>query len=425
MGKKDREINSILAYRLRENESRVGVYNPWKREIMVDALVTPSVLRWARENVRYSTQAASKVIGVSEEQLTAWEEGVSHPSFNVAKKIAKEYNQPLAFFYLSHPPEPEKKLADFRKLDLHKYTPESHKLEVLVQHLRSQQEWLREDLIEEGSIPLGFIGSASSSTPVDDLAQNIRDCLNVTFEEQSCQKDEREALNYLVQKAEEIGVYISRRGGVEPEEARGIALSDDYAPLIYINTKDSYASRQFTLAHELVHLWINNSGISNLVEEGTSSNPALQEIEVFCNKVASRILVPEHILDYLWEKRKPTHDAREQVKVIAKKCRVSNELIARRLYDKKRIKKDEYVAIRETYAEIWKNEQNNKKEKKEGGNYDNYASMVRANGFKFTSQVIEAYHSGRINMLETSNLLDVKVNNLNTYFQKVRTMREK
>ena len=43
---------------------------------------------------------------------------------------------------------------------------------------------------------------------------------------------------------------MCREGKIELDEARGIALCDDHALFIYVNVKDSYTGRQFTLIHE-------------------------------------------------------------------------------------------------------------------------------------------------------------------------------
>ena len=69
------------------------------------ALITPSVIKWARERSRYSLKAAAKQVGVSPEKLKEWESGKSLPSMAEARKMSITYRRPLAAFYLPHPPK--------------------------------------------------------------------------------------------------------------------------------------------------------------------------------------------------------------------------------------------------------------------------------------------------------------------------------
>jgi Zn-dependent peptidase ImmA (M78 family) len=66
-------------------------------------------------------------------------------------------------------------------------------------------------------------------------------------------------------------------------------LCDDIAPLVFVNDADSKSARMFTLAHELVHLWLGTGGIFNLV----NMLPTKEPMERFCNEVAAEFLVPE------------------------------------------------------------------------------------------------------------------------------------
>jgi len=109
-------------------------------------------------------------------------------------------------------------------------------------------------------------------------------------------------------------------------EFRGFALSDKYAPLIFINSKDAKAAQLFTLAHELVHIWLGLSGVSNLV---LTRSPDI-EIERFCNKVAAELLVPIEELKAAWA---DNAGAADKITLTARQFRVSSLVILRRLYD--------------------------------------------------------------------------------------------
>ena len=69
------------------------------------ALITPSVIKWARQRSRYSLKVAAKKIRVSPEKLKEWEHGKSLPSMIQARKMSQTYRRPLAVFYLPHPPK--------------------------------------------------------------------------------------------------------------------------------------------------------------------------------------------------------------------------------------------------------------------------------------------------------------------------------
>jgi Zn-dependent peptidase ImmA (M78 family) len=92
-------------------------------------------------------------------------------------------------------------------------------------------------------------------------------------------------------KIERAGVFVlllgnlgSHHTNVPVEIFRGFAMSDGIAPLIVINDQDSRAAWSFTALHELVHLWLGNTGVS--APEGTS------RLEQYCNDVAGEILLP-------------------------------------------------------------------------------------------------------------------------------------
>ena len=110
------------------------------------------------------------------------------------------------------------------------------------------------------------------------------------------------------------------------DEFRGFALSDPYAPLVFINSRDSKGAQMFTLAHELVHIWLGVSGVSNL-EATYAPN---HRIERFCNRVAAEVLVPAIELRTEW----PT--ARTQSRPLAslaQRFKVSSLVLLRRLRD--------------------------------------------------------------------------------------------
>ena len=108
-----------------------------------------------------------------------------------------------------------------------------------------------------------------------------------------------EFLRELTRSAEATGILVMRSGIVggntrrklSVNEFRGFVISDDLAPLVFINGRDSKAAQIFTLVHELVHVWIDRSGISNPDPKDVPAE-LRNTVETFCNSVAAEVLVP-------------------------------------------------------------------------------------------------------------------------------------
>ncbi len=75
-----------------------------------------------------------------------------------------------------------------------------------------------------------------------------------------------------IDAAETNSIFVSRtsfihsRLKLDSEEIQGFAIADPYAPFVFVNSDDWNAPQLFTLVHELAHIWIAETGISNEVE---------------------------------------------------------------------------------------------------------------------------------------------------------------
>ena len=373
-----------------------------------DALITPSVLKWARERAKLSVKQAAEKLGQEVEEVEAWERGEKYPSIAQARKASEAYRRSLAVFYLPEPPRDFDPIKDFRQLpdvEPGDYSPE---LALLLRQLQSRQEWMREYLVSHGADPIDFIGSASIKDSPSKLAASIRLKLGATTDAQCSTNGPQGALTYWVNLVEEIGVCVCREGKIELQEARGIALADPYAPFIYVNVKDSFTGRQFSLMHELVHLWVNSSGVSSMREPPRNARSPDAKTEIFCNKTAASILVPEDEFQTAWAARSQAHRLDDQIDGVSKRFRVSPETIARRLLDADIIEQPDYERLRGVYADRWRISQ----ERDQGSGGDYYRNTVSKNGRRYTRTVLGARYSGRITIRDACFALGVKANNL-------------
>ncbi len=371
-----------------------------------EAFVTPSVMKWARERARLDVSTAAHKLGRPEDDIVRWESGEKRPTFAQAKKASEVYKRSLAVFYLPEPPKDFDTIKDFRLLpdkSLGEWSPE---LALLIRQVMVKKQWLSEYLEDIEMEKVTFVGSATTKMSPIEVANEIHKHLNLDISEQIKCKDPREAFNLWSERVEMVGVNICRQGGIESEEARGFALTDEYAPFIYINSNDSFAGRLFTLVHELAHLWINQPGISNLVGNYSRARSAEAIIEHYCNQVAGKTLVDDNILLSKWKDRNQDESLVEQIQGIGRYFCVSSEVIARSLLEVNRISQQEYRKLRRFFLKEWKEY----KRKKSSGFLVYGHKRVLENGNYFSQEVLGAYQQGKILARDASGLLNVKVN---------------
>ncbi len=153
------------------------------------------------------------------------------------------------------------------------------------------------------------------------------------------------ALTTLAANAEEIGVLVMINGVVgsnthrklDPREFRGFALADDLAPVVFVNGADTKAAQIFTLSHELVHIGIGQSAVSDADMLRTAAN----DVERWCNRVAAEFLIPsDEIAGYALDHE---HISAELDK-LARRFKVSTLVVLRRLFDADQLTRDQYRA---------------------------------------------------------------------------------
>ncbi len=139
---------------------------------------------------------------------------------------------------------------------------------------------------------------------------------------------------WLIRHADLAGVLVMTSGAVanshcrlDPAEFRGFALADPMAPLAFINGADAKAVQMLTLVHELAHLRL---GMSALSDAGAKPVQDSRNEETWRHAVAAEVLVP---LDVLQGELRHDESLPATVSRCASTFKVSGPVVLRRLLD--------------------------------------------------------------------------------------------
>lgn len=227
--------------------------------------IQPELLAWARERARIEPEVLHRRFPA----LSAWEDGSKQPTLKQLEKFAAATHAPIGYLLLLEPPEESLPVPDFRTLgDTALSRPSADLLDTIYQ-CQLRQDWYRDHAVVNSEEPLRFVGSLSVETDVPTAATAMRTALRFAPSERGSTWSD--AFRRLTDHADKIGVLVMVSGVVgsnthrklDPEEFRGFALADAVAPVVFINGADTKAAQIFTLAHELAHLWLGESGISD------------------------------------------------------------------------------------------------------------------------------------------------------------------
>lgn len=288
------------------------------------------MLRWARERAGLDADALLGRFPKYEE----WEREETRPTLKQLERFANATHTPIGFLFLPEPPVEGVPIPDFRTVGNRRIGRPSPDLLDTVYLCQQRQEWYRDFARSQGERPLPFIGSATLNSNIEETAAAIRHALGFEFEERRQTPTWTDALRRFVELADALGVLVMVNGVVannnyrklDPDEFRGFALADELAPLVFINGSDTKAAQMFTLAHELAHIWLGQSALSDVGPVTVPTN----DVEIWCNQVAAELLVPLAVLRNEYNKGE---DLRGALDRLARRFKVSTLVILRRIFD--------------------------------------------------------------------------------------------
>lgn len=366
------------------------------------ALVTPALLGWARKTSSFSLEQAAEKLGIEPTRLAAWESGAEPLTVPQLRKCANVYKRPLALFFLPEPPKHFTPMKDFRRLPATdaKLSPD---LALEVRRATQRREVALDLARGLGDVPRTFPVRASTNESPTDVAARLRDALGVSISSQESWGDEYAALREWRAAVEGLGVLVFRAQKLDPREARGFSIGEDVMPVVVLSSKDSAAARVFTLMHELAHVALRTGGVCDF-DERRSPQTTEERIEVFCNAVAGETLLPSRTLASLAEVK--THTASmawsdDQLRALARRFGVSQEVVLRRLVDLGKASPGFYQAKRSEW-------QGRPKPTKKSGFERQDEKVLREHGRLFTRLVLESYHDRVISLGDVTEFLSVK-----------------
>lgn len=307
--------------------------------------VKPALLRWARQRARISAGELARAFP----DIAAWESGDRQPTLKQLERYAKRTHAPIGFFFLQEPPDEPLPIPDFRTNRSESVERPSADLLDTIYLCQQRQDWYREYAETNAADRLLFVGSVAPESDVAAAAARIRDLLKLDLDARRRLRTWEEALAQMVRSAEDLGMLVMRNGVVgnnshrplDRDEFRGFALTDRLAPLVFVNAADSKSGQMFTLAHELVHVFADRSGVSDSSPRRISS----LAVERWCNAVAAELLVPLTAFDAAYDR---AADLEVEVSRLARRFKVSTLVVLRRMHDAGGLTRKEFWA---TYAD--------------------------------------------------------------------------
>jgi Zn-dependent peptidase ImmA (M78 family) len=383
------------------------------------ALTKPALLIWTRTHAKVTVAEAAKAAGVEPETIEAWEAGKdnSAPTISQLRDLAEKYHYPLAVFFLPKEPKDFTPLRDFRRLP----DPGDRTISPnLAFHIRAAHERrelaleLHDDLREQ---PRTFRLKTALGDGSEAVGEQIRNFLGVTADAQKKAARAARSFDFWRRLLEEKDVLVFVISGphksVEFNEVRGFAIAKSEVPVIVVNGKDySQGGKCYTLLHELVHIMLGESAITN-GELGETAEE--QRIERFCDAVAAAALMPRELM-LSFPQVRPAGERRwsdDDLKTMAQAIGVSREAFLLRLVTLRRATWEFYNARRQKFKDEYAEAVALKAmAPKTPVAIKRSILLMSWNGRGFTRLVLRSYYDQRITLNDVSSYLGAKVKHI-------------
>ncbi len=367
------------------------------------------IIVWARERAGF--RPGDERIVKHFPRLQEWESGHARPTYPQLERLADKLRVPVAVFFFPERPQLPAIEETFRTLGSAMIEEIPPKIRLFLRKARAFQIGL--DELNRGRNPAAQMITRELRPgvreSVDSIAVDVRRILGVSFEDQFGWKDTDRALKEWRKAFYDVGVYVFKDAfGQENFEYSGFSLHDFEFPVIYVNNSTPRTRQIFTLFHELAHLLFDTSGIDKETDDFIGSlQDDHRRIEIICNRLASKALVPDDFFNEAFEElfgsRRISEDPKDLANDLANQFSVSREMIYRKLLDRDLVSRVEF----QNAAKAWSDQR-----KRSGNGGNKYYSWISYLGREYISLAFERYYQNQITFQQLGEYLDIKPKNL-------------
>ncbi|HEX5234304.1 MAG TPA: XRE family transcriptional regulator [Silvibacterium sp.] len=290
---------------------------------MAEVPINGAVLEWARNLRGFSIESAAQKLGVSVDELRAYETGRRKPLIGFLRKVAAKYRVSFASLLMPEPLPAVERPTD------HRTRPQANPLSVdtlvAIEEVGDALETFK-DIADEYPhlVPRLRIGTATLHENPEAVAIRERRRFGISVEDQRQWRNLRAARVQWRKLIEAHGVFTYMMP-MPSNELSGFSLLREEVAAICVNDNEiSEGAKIFTLFHEYCHLLLRQSGIS---DENDNNR-----VEKFCNEFAASFLIPKTALaESVAGFEVPYEFSDSDIRRLATRFRVSNRAIALRL----------------------------------------------------------------------------------------------
>ena len=367
---------------------------------MTTVAASVPVLRWAAQRAHLDAGD----LAARFHKWPLWLSGESQPTLKQLEAFARLTHTAIGYFFLSQPPALALPVPDFRTLRNEVLPEPSTDLLDTLYLCQQRQDWYRDHARMHGLPALPFVGSASLKESPEAVAQRLRETLSLSTEVRRQMPTWTDALRQLIAKAEDAGVMVmvssvvgsNSHRKLNVDEFRGFALADNLAPLVFLNGADSKAAQMFTLAHELAHVWLGATGVS----DAQVGQVPEQQTERWCNQAAAELLMPMAELRAAHERDAPIPD---EIQRLAREFKVSTLVALRRLFDSGYIGQ---TALWQHYREEQERLRTLKERRSSGGDF--YHSLGARTSKRLARAIVSSTLEGLTSFPDAFRMLGVR-----------------